>query len=471
MHLVNNTHTRSAVDHALLISKNYPQNSPRYTSYPTAHEFSEKIKNKDFETCLSESNNALIPDNLSLYLHLPFCRFLCFYCGCNRIVTKNRDKGKKYLDYLEREIALVGHHIDTDRKVDQLHLGGGTPTFYDIGQLDRILTTLGQHFAMDLSDDREFSIEIDPRTVDEKTIHGLFALGFNRLSMGVQDFDPKVQEAIHRIQTKESVGALTRAARDTGFASINYDLVYGLPHQTVQSFSNTIQKVVDFGPDRISIFQYAHLPGMFPAQRRIQDEWLPDNQRRMDLLQSARDMLESAGYIHIGLDHFSRPEDPLALAHASGNLTRNFQGYSASEHHETVGMGVSAISDVGGGIFQNAKTLEDYYAALDKHEIPVARGVIRHVDDEIRRQVITEIMCNGRIDKLQFQSIAGVSFNNYFSHESKTLSQLESDGAISQTEFELSVTDCGQHLLRTIARTFDVYRRSPSRHQELSASN
>lgn len=437
----------------------YPEVGPRYTSYPTAVELRDDFDPAELIDSLESSNESMIPKDLSIYIHLPFCRRLCFYCGCNKIVTRNEQKGQDYLKRLAKEVDLLGQVMDTDRRVMQLHLGGGTPTFFSIAQLDAMLDHLSRRFFMVYHADRDYSIEIDPRTIDRGYIHALSAIGFNRISIGIQDFDGDVQRAIHRVQQRQHIADLVGEARESAIRSVNFDLVYGLPKQTVSGFQRTLDQVVEMDPDRVSVYQYAHMPTRFSAQRRIFDEDLPDTATRLLLQREAARVLGQAGYIHIGMDHYAKNTDSLTGALREGSIQRNFQGYTSHRNSELVGLGVSAIGDIGGYLYQNHKTLPDYYRFVDAARLPVARGLCRSEDDRIREEVIMDIMCRGEVDKAAFIDSTGQPFDQYFAHEARELSRRVADGLLTNSAASLKVTDTGRLMLRTIALVFDRYRR------------
>ncbi len=440
----------------------YPSQGPRYTSYPTAMEFSDSFGLDELTTALVNSSPECATDALSLYLHLPFCQHLCFYCGCNKVLTRNSEKGKVYLSYLLKEMDLWQEHLGSGRRIHQLHLGGGTPTFFDPDQLSRLMENIGRRFHLDTAGDHDYSIEIDPRTVDPDYIRTLSDIGFNRISVGVQDFDPDVQRAVHRIQDADRISELVDVARDCGIGSINFDLIYGLPKQSVDSFRRTLERVIDCLPDRLSIYQYAHLPDRFPAQRRIADAELPTLDTRMALQQLTIEVLCEAGYVYVGMDHFARPDDSLVKAMRDGTLRRSFQGYTTHKDHELVGMGVSSIGELGGCLYQNAKTLDAYYELLDRDEMPVERGVVVTEDDRIRRDVIMDVMCHGLVDKQSFEMENGVPFNDYFQEIDPMLSMMTKDGLLNVTTACIRITGKGRSMLRNIAMLFDRYRGSGS---------
>ena len=377
-----------------LITK-YGLAGPRYTSYPTALQFHEGFDADAYRRQVQSSNDDLIPKPLSLYVHLPFCKELCYYCACNKKVTRNIQRSEVYLEHLDKEIEMQGRLFDADRQVIQLHFGGGTPTYYDDIQLKHIINQLSNNFQLSRSDHREFSIEIDPRTVDEERIAYLAEIGFNRVSMGVQDFDPAVQKAVNRIQDEDKTLRLIDAARENGFNSVSVDLIYGLPLQTAKSFEKTIDSVLTVRPNRLSVYNYAHLPHLFRAQRMINSEQVPDPEVRLQLLDSTISKLVEAGYVYIGMDHFALPDDELSIAMNEGTLQRNFQGYSTCSETDLIGMGVSAIGKIGNSFVQNRKDIRDWQAQISEGKLPVWRGLAMSGEDRLRREVISAIMCRG----------------------------------------------------------------------------
>ncbi len=446
--------------------RRYDKAGPRYTSYPTAVQFHDRFGAADFQAQARASNEGGRP--LSLYVHIPFCAHVCYYCACNKVVTRKRERARPYLERLAREIELAGQLFDASRPVVQLHWGGGTPTYLDDDQIAWLMAETGRHFHL-LGDDEdhEYSIEIDPREIRPTTMACLRGLGFNRISLGVQDFSPRVQEAVHRIQPEELTRDTVEAARREGFSSISFDLIYGLPFQSVASFSRTLDVAIDMGPDRLSVFNYAHLPELFKPQRRIDAATLPSPAEKLDILALTIEKLTAAGYVFIGMDHFARPDDELAVAQRDGTLTRNFQGYSTHAGCDLVGLGVSAISMVGDGYSQNAKTLDDYYAALDDGRLPVVRGVLTDEDDRLRREVITRLICHFRLDMDDVARRFGIDFGDYFSAELAELDAMAADGLLIRDEREITVTPKGRLLIRNICMVFDKYLRE-AREQRFS---
>jgi oxygen-independent coproporphyrinogen-3 oxidase len=390
-----------------LIAK-YDQSGPRYTSYPTAVEFHEGFQAADYRAACGRSNASGRP--LSLYFHIPFCDTLCFYCACNKIATKDRGQAQPYLDRLYRELDLQGALFDRSRRVEQLHWGGGTPTFISRDQMRELMDQTRRHFTLAEDDSGEFSIEIDPREADQDTVKLLRSLGFNRMSLGVQDFNPQVQRAVNRIQSEQETLTVLEAARSAGFRSISIDLIYGLPFQTVDSFLATLDRIIAVGPDRLSVFNYAHLPERFMPQRRINAADLPAPQVKLDILRTSIERLTDAGYLFIGMDHFARPDDELAQAQRDGTLYRNFQGYSTHADCDLIGLGVTSIGMVDNCYSQNQKTMETYQQALDRGQLPVLRGISLTRDDEIRRDLITRLICHFRLDYGTLERTWGIDF-------------------------------------------------------------
>jgi oxygen-independent coproporphyrinogen III oxidase len=424
---------------------------PRYTSYPTADRFVEAFTATDYESAL----RVCSPAPLSLYVHVPFCESVCYYCACNKVVTKHHSKAKRYLQYLERELALVVAQVGQGHAVSQLHFGGGTPTFLNDDELRQCMAMLRAHF--NCLPTGEYAIEVDPRTVSAQRLQALWDMGFNRLSFGVQDFDPQVQVAVHRVQPFEQVQALVEQARTIGFGAINVDLIYGLPLQTPHSFATTLTQVQTIKPERIAVYGYAHLPSRFKPQRRIHAAELPSASDKLRMLSLALDMLGDAGYDYIGMDHFALPTDALSVAKRQGRLHRNFQGYSTQPDCDVIALGVSAIGRVGSTYSQNAKTLEAYYDALDSNELPVVRGMRLSREDVVRRAAIMAIMCNGRIEFEDFNTAYVVDFQSYFAKELDSLHELQAAGMVACNTQGLQVTAKGWYVVRVVAMAFDGY--------------
>lgn len=431
---------------------------PRYTSYPTADRFAEAFGPDDYAAALRERRDAgASAPPLSLYVHIPFCESLCYYCACNKVVTRHHERATQYLAYLARETRLQAAQLGRRAAVSQLHLGGGTPTFLSDSELGELLATLRESF--DFIPGGEWSIEIDPRTVDATRLANLAALGFNRLSFGVQDFDPEVQKAVHRIQPAHQVFGLMADARALGFKSINADLIYGLPRQNDASFERTMAQVCELRPDRIALYAYAHLPERFKPQRRIAAEELPDAAARVRMLSRAIATLSDAGYVYIGMDHFALPDDPLAVAKRQGRLQRDFQGYSTQPEGDLVALGVSAIGRIGASYSQNAKTLESYYDLLDQGRLPVVRGLALAPDDVLRRAVIMAVMCRGRVVFDAIGEAHRIDFRHYFAAEIAALGPLAAQGLVRVGDHDIEVTAQGWFVVRAIAMVFDRYCR------------
>ncbi len=430
---------------------------PRYTSYPTADRFVEAFGEADYLQALDQRKNSAIgkATPLSLYVHIPFCESLCYYCACNKIITKHKDRAETYLRYLTREVELHAAHLGTGQSVSQLHLGGGTPTFLSDDELRELMHMLRRHF--EFVPGGEYSVEVDPRTVDEKRLAVLAELGFNRLSFGVQDFDPAVQKAVHRVQPAQQVFDLVAAARRLGFESVNVDLIYGLPLQTPESFERTLAQVNELRPDRIALYAYAHLPERFKPQRRIHAAELPSGGAKVAMLSRSLDAFTDAGYVYIGMDHFALPDDALAVAKRQGRLHRNFQGYSTQADCDLIALGVSSIGRVGATYSQNAKTMEEYCDLLDQGHLPVVRGLALTRDDLIRRAVIMALMCQGQ---LQFESINLawlVDFKKYFAAELTQLEDMQAQGLVQLSDTGIQVTGMGWFFVRGVAMMFDRY--------------
>lgn len=441
----------------------YDVPGPRYTSYPTALRFSAAFGETEYRHCAYASNERARP--LSLYVHIPFCATLCFYCGCNKIVTKRRERAVPYLHALHTEIARQGELFDRARLVEQLHFGGGTPTFIGHDEMASLMDALRRNFRLRDDDNGDYSIEIDPRTVDAERIAQLRALGFNRMSLGVQDFDPAVQRAVHRIQSHaETVDAID-AARAQGFHSINIDLIYGLPRQTTTSFARTLDRILAIRPDRLSVFNYAHLPERFPAQRRILVQDLPSPTQKLDILRETVQSLTAAGYVYIGMDHFALPGDTLAQAQAHGGLHRNFQGYTTHGNCDLVGLGISAIGSVGNCYAQNAAHLDAYLAAISGGQLPVARGLELSMDDSIRRDAIVRLICDFRLDVRAIERRYGIDFRRYFDAELRALAVFVNDRLVTLDENAIVVTPRGKFFVRNVCMAFDRYLNAGSQPQ------
>ena len=435
----------------------YDRPGPRYTSYPTAPQFSASFGEHDLRMAAKASNEEPIPRRLSLYVHVPFCASPCFYCGCNRIITRDPIRGEVYLTRLYREIAMMAELFDRDREAIQLHLGGGTPNFLSPAQLGELIGALRSHFRFSSSPHRDFSIEFDPRCVSSEDVAELAALGFNRASLGVQDFDPEVQAAVNRIQSVEETMAVIEACRRHGLRSVNVDLIYGLPKQTATGFARTLDTVIAAKPDRLAVYSYAHLPELFKPQQRIRAADLPTPEAKLGLLRLAVEKLTGAGYAYIGMDHFALPYDDLAIAQARGDLHRNFMGYTTHADTDLVGLGVSAISHIGDGYSQNPRDLPSWQAAIDDGRLPVFRGMRLSMDDQLRADLIQRLMCQGEVPIATLEWRYGIDFGEYFAESLAKLRPLAADGLVLIEPGRIKATPKGRLLLRNIAMCFDSY--------------
>lgn len=433
------------------------QLGPRYTSYPTADRFTEAFGYRDYLQAIASLRTRGSKNALSIYLHIPFCDTVCYYCACNKIITKKREKAAIYLSYLKREIAMQGRLLAGMNQVEQLHLGGGTPTYLSDEQMSDLMVHLRRWFNFAPDDVGEYSIEIDPRTVSVERVHRLREQGFNRISLGVQDFDKNVQKAVNRIQPESETLDIINAARDAGFRSISIDLIYGLPQQSVLTMEQTLAKVIAASPDRIAVYNYAHLPHVFKPQRRINEQDLPSGDAKLEMLSLCIGRLTDAGYVYIGMDHFARPTDELAVAQRHGCLHRNFQGYSTHSDSDLVSCGVSAISAVAATYSQNVKTLDAYYDLIDKNELPIARGIKLNMDDVLRRLIIQMLMCNFELSIASIEEAYPITFKDYFSVEIEKLCGLAEDGLLTIDDEWLIVTAKGRLLIRNICMIFDCY--------------
>jgi len=431
---------------------------PRYTSYPTAPHFHDSYGPAHFRAAIARSNATDRP--LSLYVHVPYCTSPCFYCGCNRVISRDRSKGERYVDQVLAEAARVAPLFAPGREVIQLHLGGGTPNFLEPQQLRRLIEGLAGHFHFSERAERDFSIELDPRSVSVEDIAMLAALGFNRASLGVQDFDPAVQQAINRVQGVDETMAIIQACRDNGMRSVNVDLIYGLPKQTLEGFGRTLDTVMAVRPDRLAIYGYAHLPHMFKAQRQILDADLPDPEQKLALLGLAVERLSAAGYQYIGMDHFALPDEDLSQAQRAGSLHRNFMGYTTHADSDLLGLGVSAISRIDNSYSQNPRELKEWEARIEGPELPVWRGLELDADDLLRAELIQQLMCHGRVDGRALAQRHGVAFEQYFADELQDLQRLQHDGLASCRDGVVAATRQGRPLLRLIAMCFDRYLRA-----------
>ncbi len=442
------------IDNELI--KRYNSNGPRYTSYPTAASFNDSINTHQYLQHILTSNELPVPKDISLYVHIPFCDTLCFYCGCNKIATKNRDRGDVYLDYIEKEAKLLRPYFDPDRLVTQLHWGGGTPTFLTQNQMQRLMTILSDNWSFSPTEDRDFSIEIDPRSIDTEGILQLSHLGFNRFSLGVQDIQPDVQQAINRIQPLSLNQEIIDACRKVNAKSVNIDLIYGLPLQTVNSFSDTLDAIIQLSPDRLSVFNYAHMPQLFAPQQRINESDLPTANTKIKMFQMIVEKLTTAGYVYIGLDHFAKPADELAIALNDGSLQRNFQGYTTHANTDLVALGVSSISSFDGIMVQNEKDIKAYYARLDKGDLAVAKGIELTENDKVRRCIIQQLMCQNEVNLNEALAFYNLKGWDYFSREYELLKPMEEDGLVEVDSSSVRITPKGRVLARHIAMVFDT---------------
>ena len=440
-----------------VLIRSHDVSGPRYTSYPTADRFVEAFGETELRQWLAKRNIGGISQPLSAYVHLPFCDTVCYYCACNKVVTRDHSRSAKYIKYLEKELALVAPLLGKDRKLCQLHWGGGTPTFLQRGEMRALMDALDTTFERE--SDAEVSLEVDPRRVEAGTMEFLAGLGFNRVSIGVQDFDAAVQQAVHRIQSEEVTRRVIEEARGSGFRSVNLDLIYGLPKQTLDSFNRTLDKVLALAPERIALYSYAHLPKVFKPQRRIAEADLPSPEAKLQIMTLAIGRLTREGYLYIGMDHFARPDDDLAVAQRQGRLQRNFQGYSTRPESDMIGLGVSAIGRIGPSYYQNAKRLDDYYAALDAGRLPVVRGIELTSDDLVRRAVIQALACHFRVSLESIELAYLVDFRTYFSDELSDLRRLAVEGLVELAPDWIVVTPKGRLLVRRICMVFDRYLR------------
>lgn len=446
-------------DQALIEKYNY--SGPRYTSYPTALEFSENFEHAD----LIAATETYPTRPLSLYIHIPFCHKLCYFCGCNKVVTRHQEKADKYLDYLEKEIISQAPNFK-DRTVSQLHWGGGTPTFLLPPQITRLMNMLRTHF--NFSEAAELSIEVDPREIELSTIDHLANEGFNRLSLGIQDFNKAVQKAVNREQDEDFIEKLLTRAKEQGFQSTNLDMIYGLPLQTKENFAFTLEKVLALDPARLSIFNYAHMPTLFAAQRKINEDDMPKPAEKLAMLQHTIEFLTQSGYQFIGMDHFAKPDDELAIAQRKGVLHRNFQGYTTQEDADLLGMGVSAISQIGHCYSQNQKKLNDYYQQVEARGHAQWRGVALNQDDLIRREAIKQLICNFILNKPDIEKQFNIDFDEYFAEDITLLQTFINDQLVLIDEHQIRVLSTGQLLIRNICMCFDVYLRNKARQQQFS---
>ena len=444
----------------------YDRPGPRYTSYPTAPVWDETFDHNRFLHKVIETNNTDRPSPLSLYFHIPFCYSLCFYCGCNSIITRKREHAAQYIEYLKKEMENIVPHIKKGRKVVQIHWGGGSPDFLSPAEMERLYSYIGNYFT--IAEDAEIGVELDPRETTFDHLKTLRQLGFNRLSMGVQDFDPQVQRAVNRLQSEEITKRLVDRARILGFKSINMDLIYGLPYQSVSSFEKTIDKIIQLNPERIALFNYAHVPWMKRHQKMIKKDTLPAGREKLRILKMAIEKFTDAGYVYIGMDHFAKKSDEIYIAQLEKSLYRNFQGYTTKAGCDLYGFGITAISMIGNAYGQNRKNLTEYYKAVDEGIPATYRGYELNEDDLLRRYVITRLMCDFEIDKKDVEDKYGVVFDKYFEKELHDLKPLEEDGLLHVYSEKIKITFPGRILIRNIAMVFDVYLREPKKEMKFS---
>lgn len=444
----------------------YDKPGPRYTSYPTAPVWDENFGPEKFRDKIIETNRGEGHPPLSLYFHIPFCFSLCFYCGCHSIITKKRGHAGEYISYLKKEMENISQYVNKDRRVVQLHWGGGSPDFLSPSEMEELYGYIADHFT--IAGDAEIGVELDPRETTLDHLKSLKGLGFNRISMGIQDFDPIVQKAVNRIQPEDITRRLVNWCRELGFYSVNVDLIYGLPYQTVDSFNRTIDKIIDINPDRIAVFNYAHVPWMKKHQKMMKEETLPKGREKLEILKRAIERFTEAGYVYIGMDHFAKPQDELYMAQREKTLYRNFQGYTTKAGCDLYGLGITSISMVGNCYAQNQKTLKDYYAAVDSGIMATYRGYELNHDDLLRRHVITRLMCDFELTKSDVEEKYGIKFNNYFEKELKGLESFKDDGLLNLYPEKIEITDSGRILIRNIAMVFDVYLEVPGREMKFS---
>jgi oxygen-independent coproporphyrinogen-3 oxidase len=437
--------------------RRYDTFGPRYTSYPTAVQFTTDFNLEDYLGGVKHSNEDPIPSPLSLYLHIPFCDTICYYCGCSKVITKDKSKAAHNIDLLKQEIKLQGALFAKDRTVTQIHWGGGTPTFLSDKEIYEIIECIRDNFNVPAGNEVEFGIEVDPRTVDQQRLKNLSNLGFNRISFGVQDFDSSVQQAVNRVQSNEQIKQHIIDSRKLHYQSINIDLMYGLPRQSVHSFSKTLDTTIELNPDRIAIYNYAHLPEMFKPQRRINEDELPSAEEKLNILQLCIDKLQNAGYVYIGMDHFAKASDDLVKAQQEGSLHRNFQGYSTHADCDMIAMGVTAISRIGDNYSQNVRTIDEYESYLKQDKIPVFRGIELENDDVLRREIINQLMCNNSLDIIRLEEKWGINFKDYFKSSMENLQKMADDGLLNIEKTKITVTTSGRLLARSICMQFDRY--------------
>jgi oxygen-independent coproporphyrinogen-3 oxidase len=454
---------QQVIDFDVDLIQKYNTSGPRYTSYPTAVEFDKSFTLADYYQQIELSNKQNNP--LSLYFHIPFCDTVCYYCACNKIITKNRDHATAYLNNLHKEIAMQAALFNKNKQVQQLHWGGGTPTFIDHQQMRDLMQVTRDNFNLASDDEGEYSIEIDPREADANTIALLRELGFNRLSIGVQDIEPNVQLAVNRIQTKQQTLSAVNAARHNGFKSISIDLIYGLPQQTQTSFAKTIEHIIDIDPDRISLFNYAHMPERFKVQRQIKQDQLPSASTKLAILQQSIKALTQAGYVYIGMDHFAKPDDSLAVAQRENKLYRNFQGYSTHADCDLIGLGMTSIGNVNDCYAQNQRTLADYNLKLENNQLAIAQGFTLSNDDKLRRTIISQLICHFELDLKLVEKNFNITFSDYFELELQLLDPFIEDGLLYIQKSKIHITPVGRLLIRNICMIFDRYLREKSQNQ------
>ena len=439
--------------------KKYDRPLPRYTSYPPATELKPEFDSVYFKAAIAVSNYKQTP--LSLYCHIPFCDSACYFCGCNTVITQRKQVAEPYLEYLIRHIEQMASSIDRQRRVQQMHWGGGTPNYFSLDQIETLWKALHQHFTFD--DDAEISIEVNPRSLDRHYLKTLRQLGFNRISFGIQDFDLKVQKAVNRVQPESMLFDVMDWSRDAGFDSVNVDLIYGLPHQTLATFTNTVEKTLQLNPDRIAVFNFAYVPWMKPVQKHIAQEDLPSPNEKLQILQMTIEQLTQGGYQYIGMDHFAKPDDELSVAQRQGQLHRNFQGYTTKPESDLIGFGVTSISMLNDVYVQNHKRLKDFYRAIDAEELPIEKGVTLNRDDIVRRTAIMELMCQYQLSphdiEAKYHLGFDLDFDAYFAEEQSELHRLEADGLIELSPNRIAVTPAGRLLIRNVASAFDPYLR------------
>lgn len=444
---------QSIWDDALI--RRYDLAGPRYTSYPTAPQFNGDTGFSQWQQAITNSNHHAAP--LSLYFHIPFCETVCYYCGCNKVITANKKRAEPYLQALHKEVELQANYVKAGRPVHQLHWGGGTPTYISDQQMTDLMAHIGRYFTLMDDDAGEYSIEIHPQSVNPQRMALLRQLGFNRVSLGVQDFDPDVQVAVNRFNSEAEVQALVEACKDLGFLSLSMDLIYGLPRQTVDSFRVTLDKVITMRPNRLSLFNYAHMPHLFKVQKQIDSRQLPEPQEKLRMLHNSVEQLAAAGYVYIGMDHFALPSDELAIAQQNGVLHRNFQGYATHGDCDLLAFGVSAINCVDNAFFQNEKRVEDYQQRLTENRLPIAKGIVLNDDDRVRRAVINQLICHFELNFRTIEQAFAVDFRNYFANELQQLTPLIEDGLGQWTDEGFRVLDTGRLLIRRICMIFDAY--------------